>query len=177
VVRSKSVRGVAGDVGTTTRAVYSLYGSKEGLIAALAIHGFDLLREGVGRLPTTPAPDRDLVEAGMVFRRFVVEHPSLYRIAFQSNPSLLRAAPAVRAAARTALDVLKQRIARLEDAGLLDGCDVEEATIHFDAICEGLAELELRGAIRPDTGEQLWRQGLTVLVQGLAGRPARPGTQ
>jgi AcrR family transcriptional regulator len=38
-----SVRRVANDVGTTTRAVYSLFDSKGGLIAALAAHGFDLL--------------------------------------------------------------------------------------------------------------------------------------
>ena len=171
-----SVRGVASDVGTTTRAVYSLYGSKAGLIAALAAHGFDLLRDGVEQLPTTPAPDRDLIEAGLVFRRFVVEHPSLFRIAFQSNPSLLMAAPSVRSAANTALDVLKTRIARLEDAGLLNGYGVDEATLHFDAVCEGLAALELRGTFPRDTGERLWRQGLTALVQGLAGRQTQPGT-
>jgi AcrR family transcriptional regulator len=46
-----SIRAVAGEVGTTTRAVYSLYGSKQSLMDALAARAFDLLRDGVGQLP------------------------------------------------------------------------------------------------------------------------------
>src|SRR5690242_10662106 len=80
-----SIRAVAGESGTTTRAVYSLYGSKQGLMDALAAHAFDLLRDGIGRLPTTPAPVDDLVEAGLMFRRFAVEHPALFRLAFGST--------------------------------------------------------------------------------------------
>ena len=81
-----SVRGVASEVGTTTRAVYSLFGSKAGLIAALAAHGFDLLGEGVGQVPTTRSPYGDLIEAGLVFRRFAVEHPSLFQNRLPERP-------------------------------------------------------------------------------------------
>ena len=163
-----SVRRVASDVGTTTRAVYSLFESKGGLIAALAAHGFDLLGAGVERLPTTSAPQRDLVNAGLIFRRFATEHPSLFRIAFQQNPSPLRTTPAVRAAAQSALDALKSRIGRLHDAGLLGGYTIDEATLHFHAVCEGLAALELRGTFPSSAADRLWRRGLAGLVHGLA---------
>lgn len=165
-----SVRGVASDVGTTTRAVYSLFESKSGLIAALAAHGFDLLRDGVERVPTTSDPDNDLVETGLVFRRFAIEHPSLFRIAFDAHRSPLRTTPAFRAAANDALAVLKIRIRWLDDAGLLGGYTIDEATLHFHAMCEGLAGLELRGTFPSDTANHLWRQGLAALVRGLAGR-------
>jgi AcrR family transcriptional regulator len=165
-----SVRRVAADVGTTTRAVYSLFESKAGLIAALAAHGFDLLGAGVERLPTTSAPQRDLVNAGLVFRRFATEHPSLFRIAFQQNPSPLKTTTAVRAAAKSALDALKRRIGRLHDAGLLGGYTIDEATLHFHAVCEGLAALELRGTFPSSAADRLWRQGLAALVHGLAKR-------
>src|SRR6516165_7239233 len=82
-----SVRGVAGDVGTTTRAVYSLFGSKEGLIAALGAHAFDLLRAGLDALPTTNDPAADLIAAGLMFRCFAIEHPSLFAIGVQRNIS------------------------------------------------------------------------------------------
>jgi hypothetical protein len=141
---------------------------KAGLIAALAAHGSDLLRDGVKRVPTTSEPDSDLVEAGLVFGRF----PSLFRIAFQANPSPRRTSRAVRAAANVALDVLKSRIRRLDDAGLSGGCTINEATLHFHAVCEGLAGLELRGTFPSDTADHLWRQGLAALVRGLAGREA-----
>lgn len=165
-----TVRGVARDAGTTTRAVYSLFGSKDGLIAALAAHAFDILREGVESVPITNSPDVDLVEAGLVFRRFAMEHPSLFRLAFPGAPTHSRTTPSVRSAANTALDALKARIARLEEAGALNGCSIAEATLHFDAVCEGLAALELRGSFPPDAGDLLWRQGLSAIVHGLAGR-------
>ena len=53
-----SVRGVAHDVGTTTRAVYSLFGSKDGLVVALGARAFDLLGAAVGALPRRTIPLR-----------------------------------------------------------------------------------------------------------------------
>jgi AcrR family transcriptional regulator len=163
-----SVRGLARNCGTTTRAVYSLFGSRDGLIAALAAHGFELLGLGVAQLPTTPAPRRDLVEAGLVFRRFALEHPALFRIAFQTHPSPLSTIPSVRLAASAAFEVLKRRIARLDDSGGVKGYGVGDAALHFHAACEGLAGLELRGTLPPGAGERIWRQGLSALVRGLA---------
>src|ERR1700747_2612430 len=68
-LESLSLRQLAADVGTTTRAIYSLFGSKDGLIGALGTQAFDLLREAVVALPTTNDPANDLIEAGLVFRR------------------------------------------------------------------------------------------------------------
>jgi AcrR family transcriptional regulator len=39
-----SVRRVANEIAVTTRAVYSLFGSKDGLVVALGARAFDLLR-------------------------------------------------------------------------------------------------------------------------------------
>ena len=80
-----SVRGVAGDVGTTTRAVYSLFGSKDGLIAALGAQAFEFLRAGLEALPQTGDPAADLVETGLVFRRLAVERPALYSIGVERS--------------------------------------------------------------------------------------------
>jgi AcrR family transcriptional regulator len=79
-----SVRVVANAVGVTTRAVYSLFGSKDGLLVALGTRAFHLLEGALDALPTTSDPAGDLVEAGVVvFRRFVLGHPALLRIGFQ----------------------------------------------------------------------------------------------
>src|SRR5437016_1282609 len=83
-VEALSVRRVAEAGRTTTRAVYSLYGSKEALVDALGARAFELLGAAITELPATRDPAADLVEAGVVvFRRFVVEHPSLFAIGFQ----------------------------------------------------------------------------------------------
>ena len=42
-VDALSLRAVACDAGTTTRAIYTLFGSKDGLIAALGVRAFRLL--------------------------------------------------------------------------------------------------------------------------------------
>src|SRR5271169_4197291 len=79
-----SVRRVAVEAGTSTRAVYSLFGSREGLVVALGDRAFAILGGGVAALPLTDDPAADLVDAAVrVFRPFALEHASLFRIAFQ----------------------------------------------------------------------------------------------
>ena len=51
-----SVRDIADEIGTTTRAVYSVFGSKGGLLAALARRAFGFLRDALDELPVTDDP-------------------------------------------------------------------------------------------------------------------------
>jgi len=162
-----SVRGVASDVGTTTRAVYSLFGSKDGLIAALGARVFDLLLAGLQAQPPTDDPVADLIAAGLMFRRVATDHPSLFAIGVQGD-HLPNSRPTVVAAATTALDELKRGVARLADAGLLGRRSIDEAALEFHALCEGLAALELRGVLASRDAERIWRGGLTALVRGFA---------
>src|SRR5690348_16252326 len=77
-------RALAERVDTTTRAVYTVFGSKAGLLAALGERAFDILGTGVAALPETDDPVADLVEATVVvFRGFALEHPALFRLAVQ----------------------------------------------------------------------------------------------
>src|SRR4051794_34411571 len=76
-VAALSVRRVANEVGTTTRAVYSLFGAKEGLVGALGARAFDLLGASVTALPSTEDPGSDLVQAGIAFCHFARKHPAL----------------------------------------------------------------------------------------------------
>src|SRR6476660_10018602 len=69
-----SVRAVADEIGTTTRAVYSTFGSKDALLAALAQRSFEQLRDAIAELPRTKDPAGDLVQAALtVFRPMAVE--------------------------------------------------------------------------------------------------------
>src|SRR5947209_2250330 len=132
-----SVRGVATEAGTTTRAVYSLFGSRDGLIAALGAHSYELLGAALERLPQTTDPQADMVEAGLMFRRFALEHPALFSIGIQRTLTS-EVWPQFRSAASDALALLSRRVARLQEKNLLAGRTVAEATIQFHALCEGL---------------------------------------
>jgi AcrR family transcriptional regulator len=162
-----SVRRVAGAVGTTTRAVYSLYGSKEGLVVALGVRAFELLRAAIMALPATDDPAGDLVEAGVVvFRRFVLQHPALFRLAVQHTAVPSELAQGFRGAAEHALEGLQSRVARLAEAGQLGARTLADASCEFHALCEGLAALEVRCAIPQDEAERIWRDALAALMAG-----------
>jgi AcrR family transcriptional regulator len=161
-----SVRAVADGVGTTTRAVYSLFGSKEGLIAALAQRAFELLAIGIEQLPQTDDPEHDLVDAAvLVFRKMVLDHPSLFRLAFLHR-EVERPEPTI-AAAQRGLTMLIDRVARLEAKDGLGGRSVQAATCQFDALCEGLAVVELRAPqLFTADPERVWREAVSALVAG-----------
>ena len=162
-----SLRELAGAAGTTTRAVYSLFGSKEGLVGALGGRAFELLQTGLDALPATADPQSDVVEAALMFRRFALEHPALFSIGIQlTEPGLW---PRFSAKAAEARSALHRHFEPLAEAGLLGSRSVPEAALQFHALCEGLAALELRRTPFSDP-EGLWRRAVVALVAGFATR-------
>ena len=165
-----SVRSVADEAGTTTRAVYSLFGSKDGLVSALAQSAFELLYARIDELPETEDPAADLVAVGTdVVRGLVRDHPALYRIAFQRIAGL-HPEPGLVEARQRAWVQLQGRVQRLKDVGLLGQKSVPDAAREINAMWEGLANAELRGdvlRIMPEGEEAAaWREALTTVVRG-----------
>jgi AcrR family transcriptional regulator len=167
------VRTVAARAGTTTRAVYALFGSKDGLVQALAQRGFALLMDRVAAVSVTGDPGRDLVVCSVEgFRRFALEHPDLLRLFFappHDRPPLSAESTATRL---SALGQLVWRVERAERAGLLGDHTVEEVTLLWDAVCTGLAMREI--CLPPTQREQFWTDALTALLRGLGAVDAGP---
>jgi AcrR family transcriptional regulator len=162
-----SVRRMAGAIGASVQAVYSLFGSKDGLVIALGTRAFNLLRDAVDALPTTSDPAVDLVEAGVVvFRHFTLSHPALFTIGFLRSGVSAEIARQSCDAQEDALARLHARIERLKDIDRLGARSVSQAATEFNALCEGLRALESRCYIRPDEAEQTWRNALQALVAG-----------
>jgi AcrR family transcriptional regulator len=167
-----SVRAVAERAGTSTRAIYSLFGSKEGLLVdALAHDAYAFLADGMDDSVETDDPASDLVEMGVsVYRQLVLEHPALFRIAFQRIVPDFRAGPELTEARERALSRLLAKVQRVADAGRLDSISVRDGAVAFNAMCEGLANSELRGttlSILPEGDEErAWRDALSALVRG-----------
>jgi AcrR family transcriptional regulator len=166
-----SVRALADAARTTTRAVYSTFGSKEGLVDALAQTAFEFLYTEIAALPETEDPISDVIGLAVkVFRRLALDHPVLYRIAFQRVAPGLRAGREVAASRQRAFAQLQGKIRRLERAGLLGRTSLREATIAIEAMMEGLSNAELRGRTLPilpaGKEEQAWRRALSTLIRG-----------
>jgi AcrR family transcriptional regulator len=146
--------------------VYSVFGSKEGLVVALGVRAFDLLGSTVAALPRTVDPQTDLIQAGLVFRRFTRGHPALFRIAIQRADVSAEAGQGFADAGFRALAVLEDCVARLGESGQLGTRSAGSAVWEFHALCEGLAVLEARCLLQNEDAEALWTDALSALVRG-----------
>ena len=175
--------------GTSTRAVYSLFASKEGLLVdSLAQDAFEFLYTEIGELERNRRPGR---RPDRRRRRRIssslVEHPALYRSAFQRICRAVDAGPELVAIRRKHGTSSGQRgTGRGGRSYSTGGASRRNACSRRGSSpwrSEGLARL--RGAVRrllPENDEgQAWRTASMSLVRGFgsgdaAGRPgaARP---
>lgn len=159
-----SVRAVADVVGTSTRAVYSVFGSKQGLLEALAIRFFEEVHAVTDAIPLTDDPAADLVSAAMnAWRRTVLRHPSLYRLVFLRIVPDLQLGPEFGQVAYSAFGKMQALVERVAP----DGPAVHERALAWHALTEGLASMEVRGQML-DTlnAERVWRTALGSMVRG-----------
>src|SRR3954451_8161816 len=77
-----TTRRVADDAGTSTPAVYELFGDKAGLVRAVFFEGFRRLGRELAVLRDTDDPRADLVRALGRFRRFVRDNAVLADVMF-----------------------------------------------------------------------------------------------
>ena len=163
-----TVRAVAQQAGTTTRAVYALFGSKEGLEHALHEAMFTRLRDLERARDRRDDPLEDLLELAMAYRRWAVERPERYALAMHSfvgQQARSRSQEGL-AVSREALDELIRAVDRCRAAGLL-AADPDDVVMHLRMIVHGLAEFENLGMLAPDP-ERRWRTVLSQVLDGYA---------
>lgn len=164
-----TVRATADHAEVSVRAVYSLFGSKEGLIDGLVARAFDRLAERVEFLPRSEDPAADLVTAGLEgFRAFATERPHLYRLTFEHKLGRIEGRPAWAESGFRSQSALRERV-----RALVPESNVENVTAQFHAICQGLASCEVNGVFQAmgvrDARAQ-WTDALAAYVQGLTTR-------
>ncbi len=182
-VEALSVRAVAEEIGSSVRAVYSVFGSKEGLIRGLAVRGFELLMEEVDSVPMTADPTADLAGAAINgFRPFALGHPDLFRLVFVG--SRIDLGPGAGEASANAFGRLSARLERAREACSVPDRPIDELGLEFHALCQGLASVELCGLVSTTQADQMWTDSLKDLLAGWQvaataspGRAADPGPQ
>jgi AcrR family transcriptional regulator len=163
-----TIRRVAREAGTSTRAVYALFDSKEGLEQALHEAMFARLRELLVASPASDDPRGDLLGQALAYRHWAIESPQRYAIAMhrflgpRSGPRSARGL----AVARAALAELQRAVGRCRAAGLLGTHDPDEVVLQLRVLVHGLAEFENIGLLGPDP-EAAWRAATEALVDGL----------
>ena len=167
-----TVRAVAEAAATSTRAVYALFGSKEGLEQALHEAMFTRLRDLERARERREDPRADLLELSMAYRRWAVERPERYALAmhrFVGQHARSRSEEGL-AVSREALAELVDVVHRCHEAGMIDA-DPADVVIHLRAVVHGLAEFENLGLLGPDP-EDHWRAVTASVLDGYVRRPA-----
>jgi AcrR family transcriptional regulator len=160
-----TVRRAAREAGTTTRAVYTLFGSKQGLEQALHEEMFARLLELMRATPRSDDPRADLLELRHAYRTWATERPDRYAALMRFiGPNARSRSPEGLAAARAVSAELRTAIARCADAGLIDDGDVDALAVQWRAVGHGLAEFENAGVITD--GDETWRTVLTAVIEG-----------
>ena len=166
-VAAVSVRRLAAEVGTSTRAIYSLFGSKEGLLTAMyrrAADTFNRLHEAV---PVQDDPLDELTPLGLAYRQSALEEPHLYGLLFGGAvPGFRPTEEDMRLAQRSQFRVV-DALERAAKKGELKTAPWEIANRGW-ALVHGLASLELMGCLGPpEAAEATWRGALEIMEAGL----------
>ncbi|PWU48414.1 TetR family transcriptional regulator [Micromonospora globispora] len=138
-----SLRDLARRAGVSHAAPAHHFGDKAGLLTALAVEGFDLLTDALGR-----AGD-DLLELGVAYVRFAVDHRAHFEVMFR--PELYRAdVPEVVAARSRAGAALRGGVSALAAAS---SAEPDRDALAAWSIVHGFATLWLAGALPAGVGE------------------------
>ena len=162
-----TVRRVADAADTTTRAIYSLFGDKRGLLQALHHEAAALMTRT--HLEVEPRDDliAEVVELGLAYRRAAMENPHTFRLLMGGTPGFQPEPDDVRLGRRAFARVI-ETLERLSTADRLGGRTAERAGTEMWALVHGLVSLELLGILDPHGDpEVLWRESIGTLLRGL----------
>lgn len=144
-----SVRRVATEVGTSTTAVYSLFGNKAGLLRAVFVEAFTRFGAHVGAVERTDDPLADIAALGRAYRTSATDDPHLYTVMFGSPIAGFEPQPEDWAQAAATFDPLLDAVSRAIEAGLIWAKDPGLVATAMWANVHGLVSLELRNAMPP----------------------------
>jgi AcrR family transcriptional regulator len=166
-----SVRRLAAAASTSTRAIYSLFGSKHGLLSAIFEEVGEALSTLHDAVPRRDDPLMEIVELAFAYRNGARLQPELYTLVFSGMPGFTPTPEQEMRARRGYLRVL-DAIERSRGRGHFPGRAVDDVGRELWALVHGLASLELPGALGdPAEAERLWRDAVTTMLRGFASPP------
>ena len=167
-----SLRKLATQVGTSTTAVYSLFGGKPGLLNAVFDEAFGRFGERLAAVRPSADPLADLAALGEAYRASALEEPHFYQVMFGPVGSTMSPEPESKARAEATFRPLLDAVTRAIKAGLLRDEDPIQVAASMWATVHGLVTLELRALLPDGSGEtgELYRQAFRALGYGW-GRP------
>lgn len=141
-------RRVAAEAGTSTMAVYTHFGSSDGLLSAVVEEGFAQLAKHMTSVAQDDDPLAVLLNLAIAYRQNALENPHLYTVMFRAATN---DQPQDEARHRLhTFDVLVAATQAAMDAGQLRPDDAECVAGQFWSALHGYVMLELAGFMRPE---------------------------
>jgi AcrR family transcriptional regulator len=165
-----TTRRIAAEAGTTTMALYTRFGSKEGVAAAVYAEGFVKLERALARaMKGASDPVTAIVRGALAYRRFGIRHAPYYGVMFQRTVSGFE--PDHQVALRS-LDLLGLHVKRAIDQSGVD-LDTTAVTLAVWSLCHGTTSLELdrKMSVNSDPEADL-EAAVLALLRGFGLSPA-----
>ena len=159
---SISVRSLASAAGAATAAVYTLFGSRDGLIGEVRNRAVAGLFRDLSAVPTSDDPLADLYELAVAYRRWGREHSHLYTVLFGGVQSF---DPSGTVGAGDPVRPLVEAIDRALSVPVLAG-DATSIALSLWVTLHGLVTLELAGALDTATAETTFRSTILATLRG-----------
>lgn len=149
-----SLRALASAAGTSTAAVYSLFGGKPGLLASLHERAFRRFGQAQAAVGVGDDPLDDVLRLGRAYRASAVADPHGYRIMFGDVVLPDQVEPELAQAAADTFTPLLNAVRRGVESGLfVTGASAEQIATAMWANVHGLVSLELGGYLPPQAGD------------------------
>ena len=162
-----TVRAVAAQAGIAPMGVYNRLGGKDGLVDALLIRGFDMLRAAVAGGDEPDLLDR-LWACGLRYRQFALANRHFYAIMFEGAIPHEFSSEEVAVHAAAAFDALVQNVDLAAAAGRISAPDPREAAQQIWSAVHGAVALEMNGLTQTPDPEVTYRATLAMILRGLA---------
>jgi AcrR family transcriptional regulator len=133
------IRDLSEAVGKSTMGVYTHFGSKQGLLEQLYLHGFSRLEERLRTVPSAGQARQELLAFAMAYREFALDNEALYGLMFERATPDFVPSDDSRMAGLATFEMLAQRIAGWRP----DLADAASSAHLVWAAMHGLVSIEL----------------------------------
>ena len=152
------IRDLAAAAEQSTMGVYTHFGSKQGLLEQLYLHGFRRLEDRLKSVAAAGNGNRELLEFALAYRKFALDNEALYGLMFERATPDFVPSDASRMAGLATFEMLVERIAAWQP----DLADPASTAHLVWAAMHGLVSIELT--------HRRWGGPLVAHLQGDAER-------
>jgi AcrR family transcriptional regulator len=162
-----SIRRIASKAGVAPMTVYNRFGSKQGVVDALFVRGFQELAKVMSSFGETGSIEEDMVLAAHTYRSFAIGNPTLYALMFsRAVPDYEPSEEAGLTASHTFMGLVNAVTPWVENGEIEDGDPVEIAQRIWEAQ-HGAVMLELHGIGFVEDHEAHMEKSARMIARGL----------